>query len=727
MSRVQFRIMTSKEKVSCRECGEDITAPNMEGHTNLHAGKRPFKCTLCPKAYPSNWSCCNHYWLIHGIRRRGEPTQEECPTELGKHHEPDELDSASHTNGLELGVSVPVEVNVCSNAVKFDCGTVNLESTGDCESVIPNSERSSDWKQAICESSTKQTHSVGKCNELRQRTTVRAGSKGKPFQCSQCNRAYRQRQHLTRHCRNMHSKLFQCNRCSLGYRKESTLVTHYRMCHSAGARKLVCSECGNCYSRKDTLAKHCKMKHKGHGCDPVAKGKLECSECGNCYSRRDTLAKHCRTKHNGRGYDLIARDIFQCSKCGQHFTSGVDLVRHCQHKHGGLGCAPSSTGHHTQENTTSMETPRYLCPCCDLTFHSLKSYKNHLFSHSSTTTVLQCTVCGREYCSVSELWQHQTRTHWDYQDKQLLHRRKCFTGNRVGQKSHHQIQFKKAQPSKKRTNCNKMFKSASALYNHPCDKRNSMGSETNMFSRPKEVDTQTPAMSLDPVVVPLNTASGHGYKCALCGKVLTRMLGFRGHMNLHTGARPYVCEVCGMTFPHYHQCLRHMMKHKKGSELAISEVYSILNPHQQTPHQQTKARQVKHKKPSEPLIISEAHSSPKCHQMTKKQVKRSSNHAFSSEQDTTALFPNGEVSEMTPSPQPSHGEDMTSAATLDNQCFNCGMCGVSLQHYAAYMEHMDQHTEPSNPSFPRSEARLWHQELSGSHLFLHRAIQMSPI
>ena len=414
--------------------------------------------------------------------------------------------------------------------------------------------------------------------ELEQQSTAQTVSKEKSFQCSQCNRTYRYKHGLTRHCRNMHSKTFQCTECSLGYSKESTLIRHYKRYHPA-----------------------CVLRYSDH----QNSERLECLASGTkaapSYRGIAGVGKHCQKKHNGHSYDLVA---VQCSECRQLFTRRRNLVRHCHNKHGGLGYVLQSTDNHTQGSTSGKEKPGYPCSCCDLIFHSLKSYKAHLFSHSGSTTLFLCTVCGREYDSVAKLWRHQRVTHRSYHRRQLLQKCTCSTRNKARcsrQLLHRRFQFKKTLPQsfKNRGHFKRTFQSASV---HKKGAKDSSTGEAKKAPRPQEVDTQTPAMSLDPVVVPLNTASGSGYKCTLCGKVLTRITFFREHMNLHTGARPYVCEVCGMTFPHYHQCLRHMMKHKKGSELAISEAYSILNPHQQTPHQQTKARQIKHSEP----VISEA-------------------------------------------------------------------------------------------------------------------------
>ena len=644
-----------------------------------------------------------------------------------------------------------------------DSSRVDSESTGNGESAI---ERCSDWQASeSCEIPMTQTTHL---NE--QQTTAQVASNERPFQCSQCNRTYKHKGNLTRHRHFMHSELFQCHKCSLGYSKESTLIRHYKRCHSTHGPNFKCSVCGMTYKSKLSLLRHCTMNHNGQGYGDVPKtcsecGKVyctevgllrhsrscyndrgglvkmfQCSECGKCYSWKVSLLRHCK-KHNGRGCDT--KEKVQCSECGLHFAWIGSLAKHCKKKHDGLGYALRSTDHNTQENTSGKQNGRYPCSCCDLIFHSLNSYKTHLFSHSSSTTVVLCTVCGREYDSVAKLWQHQTRTHRDYRPRQLRHK---FTGSirRRSRQIPHQFR-KKTHTSKKCPHCSNRFRSASALFRHSCSKKSPKDMSTGeaemiptsqevdtiltpamsldpvlvpstgdaeMIPTSQEVDTLTPAMSLDPVVVPLNTASGHGYKCALCGKVLTRLENFRNHINLHTGTRPYVCEVCNMAFPYSSAKSHHMMQHRNGN----------------SPQEQTK-KQVKQKKGSEP-VTDEVQSSPNCHEKTKKPVKKSSrltthsnsrqnaitlvsseevseiqmassrnrhqmtkkhsiNHAMSSKEGTAA---NGEASEI---PQHNH-ESLQGAiysAALDHHCFSCETCGISLQRYCAYM---GQHAQSSN-------------------------------
>ncbi|KAI9103223.1 hypothetical protein DFS34DRAFT_576478 [Phlyctochytrium arcticum] len=49
------------------------------------------------------------------------------------------------------------------------------------------------------------------------------------------------------------------------------------------------------------------------------------------------------------------------------------------------------------------------------------------------------------------------------------------------------------------------------------------------------------------------------YKCEFdgCGKVFTRMYNLKSHAKAHTGARPYACPACPITFLRKHDMKRH--------------------------------------------------------------------------------------------------------------------------------------------------------------------------
>jgi len=48
--------------------------------------------------------------------------------------------------------------------------------------------------------------------------------------------------------------------------------------------------------------------------------------------------------------------------------------------------------------------------------------------------------------------------------------------------------------------------------------------------------------------VPENKTKGKNFACAECGKVFNAHYNLTRHMPVHTGARPFICKICGKGF-----------------------------------------------------------------------------------------------------------------------------------------------------------------------------------
>ncbi|CAO1392762.1 unnamed protein product [Diamesa hyperborea] len=48
------------------------------------------------------------------------------------------------------------------------------------------------------------------------------------------------------------------------------------------------------------------------------------------------------------------------------------------------------------------------------------------------------------------------------------------------------------------------------------------------------------------------------FVCHICGKAYDREFDFRSHVTLHTGERPFVCDICGFPFPLRGYLVRHI-------------------------------------------------------------------------------------------------------------------------------------------------------------------------
>ena len=727
-------------EVVCKECGKMVTKCHIVSHMNLHAGTQPFNCSFCPKTYPSKEGMTLHYLTVHRLKEKEaddipEMIEDSTQQERRTLNEGDYVCSESSNSGLEMIVSVPIQVTVPSDITeqRLDCDDASTIGSEAPEAVSSDADES-------CSSSDDETiRSIEvqlKTSQKQQNSSTPTKANKNPIKCSHCDRVYSCKRSYERHCSTVHRQMFQCTRCCRYYNSKDVLVRHFRAHHFTLVHKFQCSECDMNFNWKSGLMEHCNRNHGGRG-SGAADQLFQCSECGTICRSKQFLLKHCRSYHGGHGYDASVR-VFHCSECGNryHWRSGYlshrkkhhagrghaivknsspplekalqcskggslsdsrqSLIKNCHNEHNDTGYSSKCRKNSTPANTNRKKTD-FQCTCCGLTLDTRESYKIHLFSHSSNHS-FSCDVCAREYSSVTQLWVHQRRMHQKYKciQKPLLHRHKnsASSNRKPFVKNHqlHKIQNKKNKTIKylKCKDCAKQFSSASSLHRHSCaSKQAGNFSATKAATSPQAT---APAMLLDPVIVPLKCASGRGYKCALCGRVLTRMDSFKEHMNVHTGVRPHTCDKCGKSFSRYSQRSKHMkLEHSDVSGHSLT----VVNRKRHKSHQTAK----KQVTPSSHILGNEKQEDTNRDAEDEQSTRDTSMTLISRNED--------ERLEQTPVAQDSSGD-----------CFRCGVCGVSLQQYTAYMEHMNQHTQLSNSTFSKNQPgqnKLKHQ-VTGGHL-----------
>ena len=68
----------------------------------------------------------------------------------------------------------------------------------------------------------------------------------------------------------------------------------------------------------------------------------------------------------------------------------------------------------------------------------------------------------------------------------------------------------------------------------------------------------------------------HGYKCDHCGKILSRAVSLRDHINfVHKGMKPLKCDICGKNFARKTDLKSHMPAHVPKCKLCF-KLYSTL-------------------------------------------------------------------------------------------------------------------------------------------------------
>ena len=64
--------------------------------------------------------------------------------------------------------------------------------------------------------------------------------------------------------------------------------------------------------------------------------------------------------------------------------------------------------------------------------------------------------------------------------------------------------------------------------------------------------------------------------CDACGKYCMSLSAYTAHYRVHTGERPYSCEICGDTFPQKHHVIRHCMCKHDITDEEISKEHVVF-------------------------------------------------------------------------------------------------------------------------------------------------------
>jgi len=73
-------------------------------------------------------------------------------------------------------------------------------------------------------------------------------------------------------------------------------------------------------------------------------------------------------------------------------------------------------------------------------------------------------------------------------------------------------------------------------------------------------------------------ADFHQFECETCHKVLSSRQNYRQHQHIHTGARPFVCDICGGGYRQGSQLAIHRRKHCLETRgLPIFKLTDLLN------------------------------------------------------------------------------------------------------------------------------------------------------
>ncbi|XP_036048102.1 zinc finger protein 445 isoform X5 [Onychomys torridus] len=256
-----------------------------------------------------------------------------------------------------------------------------------------------------------------------------------------------------------------------------------------------------------------------------------CHDCGKTFGKSSHLEYHQRCHFEEK--------LFQCRVCKKAFKWRSNCVRH-EKIHTGVKpykCSSCEKGFyrlsayrlhqetHTKKKFESSQYKEALTCTLDL---------NHHLTDESEEKHLDCSQCGKSFCSKSYVLQHQ-RIHT--QEKPY----KC-------------------------TRCRKTFRWRSNFSRH---KRLHQTQEFCKQEKCREDFKQNCSQSQVFPTVEKN------FSCQHCGKTFTKNKSLIEHQRIHTGEKPYQCSECGKTFTYRSAYIIHLKNHgikrKPESGLPVSQ------------------------------------------------------------------------------------------------------------------------------------------------------------
>ncbi|XP_061569068.1 zinc finger protein ZFP2-like [Cololabis saira] len=359
----------------------------------------------------------------------------------------------------------------------------------------------------------------------------------KPFACHLCELRFNRRDNLQHHLTRLHpngvAKLekqrqvqaWLCAVCGKTFSCRSRLKTH-EVIHS-GVKPHRCDLCPKAYMRTNDLEHHKKMVHvDGAGAAELQRpSSLLCDFCGKEFKCKSQLAIHFQT-HTGERPHL-------CDICGRKFGRQYQLKRHKILVH----------ANHMDGEENLPPDAAFVCVVCGKRLKSEALLHAHARMHTGDKPY-RCSICLRSFQRAACLKQHHARVHLKMKAGDASHAASRRRGSHAANTFPCSV-------------CSKVFKFRSLLASHSlihselrpfaCDFCSRSFRRLSHLKRHREV-------------VHANGARlPQSFVCHICGKDKKCRSQLARHVIIHTGERPFVCDLCPARFNRH----GNLQQHKK--------------------------------------------------------------------------------------------------------------------------------------------------------------------
>ncbi|XP_048367503.1 gastrula zinc finger protein XlCGF57.1-like isoform X3 [Sphaerodactylus townsendi] len=300
------RVTLKMNPPKCPECGKRFFSNvAMTIHIRSHTGERPFRCHLCPKAFPSRGDLKRH--VKRHMPQSPPAAASKSPPAKGKRSVAAKLQLLRHLQ-CTPGPKKPHTCAQCGKSFDTKASLRKHEGTHSAERPFACLE-------------------CGRRFRLKQILVshMKSHVKERPFACAQCGKCFAQERNVRNHQR-VHTgeKPFSCTACGKRFGYKQPLLKHLRL--HTGERPFSCPECGKSFRDKATLVIHNRM-HTGER-------PYRCAFCGKTCRQKQHLNSHLRVhrgeklpSEGGTGRALQEKP-YACPTCEKRFRDRKIMLAH---------------------------------------------------------------------------------------------------------------------------------------------------------------------------------------------------------------------------------------------------------------------------------------------------------------------------------------------------------------------------------------------------------------
>lgn len=550
-----------QRRIQCTVCRKILTTVGeLIQHRKTHSKRGKLKCPYCPMQfdYPA-------YLLRHLV------SQHKSQTELGK----EELQVKPRVAKKELPLKSLKKPKVCSL----------------CNQVFQNPQ----FFRKHC---------------LKH---IRVSS----LQCPFCHHLCHSRRSLVHHIeRHSGDKPLQCNACGKRFHRTVNLKIHKKRCSAskldvnklevvevvqkpAGKCKVLhCSYCPRTFDRKIPFKKH----HFGH----ISKSLLTCSKCAQFYGRSKisqheincqgttAIDQHGKSLQNEVEQKVGKKNringtqtktfLHICPHCQKAFQYRSRLLRHMisheetmciKHKAFCGGFVRKDHSKINKYNRPRLLRPigvkeaqekmtEYKCKFCTKTFWKASNLRSHILTHTEVKPY-RCKACDSCFSRYDHLRLHQTRCKGKRQRLEVCLPKISLDAIGKGwQKQSHGLAIAEEQTFECNF-CSQIFTCKSNLTRHVSMLHNKSAFSNSQRKKPALSTGMSRLLESTQILEP-SPIKKQSYVCKYCPRSFKLSCHLRVHTRLHTGEKPFLCDVCGERFMRKDYLLRHSLKCNPGND-----------------------------------------------------------------------------------------------------------------------------------------------------------------